>query len=374
MDSLRYWVDEMHVDGFRFDLAAALARELHEVDRLSSFFDLVQQDPVVSRVKLIAEPWDVGEGGYQVGNFPPGWAEWNGRYRDSVRSFWRGNPGMIPEMVTRLAGSSDLYGSSGRQPHASINFVTAHDGFTLADLVSYEQKHNEANGEDNRDGDNNGLSWNCGVEGPTGDPAIQELRLRQRRNFLLTLFVSQGVPMLSGGDEIGRSQQGNNNGYCQDSALSWHDWRFPETERQFMDFVSRLVDLHAAQPVLRRRTFLAGRRPGLTDVVWLRADGLEMANGDWSDSACRPFGMLLDGQSMLERDAHGEAVTGDTLLVFFNNSKDAHTITMPPWRAGSKWTRLLDTANPDGAPDTLAPGGSWSMAAHSAVVWVELTP
>jgi glycogen operon protein len=374
MDSLRYWVEDMHVDGFRFDLAAALARELHAVDRLSSFFDLVQQDPVVSRVKLIAEPWDVGEGGYQVGNFPPGWAEWNGRYRDAVRRFWKGDEGMLNEMVTRLAGSSDLYGSSGRQPHASINFVTAHDGFTLADLVSYEQKHNEANGEENRDGDDNNLTWNSGAEGPTDDPAIQELRLRQRRNFLLTMFVSQGVPMLSGGDEMGRTQQGNNNGYCQDSPISWHAWPLPETERKFMDFVSRLVDLHAAQPVLRRRTFLSGRRPVNTDVVWLRADGLEMANGDWSDPARRPFGMLLDGQSMLERDAQGEPITGDTLLVFFNNSPDEHTITMPPWRAGLKWSRLLDTADPDGGGDSLAPGGSWSMAAHSAVVWVEHTP
>ena len=374
MDSLRYWVEEMHVDGFRFDLASALARELHAVDRLSSFFDLVQQDPVVSRVKLIAEPWDVGEGGYQVGNFPPGWAEWNGRYRDSVRRFWRGDEGMLPEMVTRLAGSSDLYGSSGRQPHASINFVTSHDGFSLADLVAYEQKHNDANGESNRDGDNNNLTWNCGVEGPTGDPGITELRLRQRRNFLLTLFVSQGVPMLSGGDELGRTQQGNNNAYCQDSALSWHNWQLPEAEKELVDFVSRLVDLHAAQPVLRRRTFLAGRRPGLTDVVWLRADGVEMTNGDWSDPASRPFGMLLDGQSILERDARGEPVTGDTVLVFFNNSKETHTITLPPWRSGSRWRRLIDTADPNGPVETLAPGASWSMVSHSSVVWVELTP
>ena len=254
MDSLRYWVEEMHVDGFRFDLAAALARELHAVDRLSAFFDVIRQDPIVSRVKLIAEPWDIGDGGYQVGNFPPGWAEWNGRYRDTVRRFWRGDAGVLPELATRLSGSSDLYSQSGRQPHASINFVTSHDGFTLADLVSYNEKHNEANGEDNRDGDPNNLSWNCGIEGPTDDPEIRALRMRQQRNFLLTLLVSVGVPMLSGGDEIGRTQHGNNNGYCQDSELTWTPWEVASEDRQFCQFVERLIALRQSQPVLRRRT------------------------------------------------------------------------------------------------------------------------
>jgi glycogen operon protein len=260
MDSLRYWVQEMHVDGFRFDLASALARELFAVDRLSAFFDVIGQDPVISQVKLIAEPWDVGHGGYQVGNFPPGWAEWNGKYRDSVRRFWRGDSGLISEVATRIAGSSDLYSSSGRRPHASINFITSHDGFTLADLVSYNEKHNEANGEGNRDGDPHNLSWNCGAEGETIDPAIRELRLRQRRNFMLTLLVSQGVPMISGGDEVGRTQRGNNNAYCQDSDLAWTPWDRPEDERAFLDFVRRLLALRAAHPVLRRRRFLHGRR------------------------------------------------------------------------------------------------------------------
>ncbi len=255
MDSLRYWVEEMHVDGFRFDLASALARELHAVDRLSAFFDVIQQDPVLSRVKLIAEPWDVGDGGYQVGNFPPGWTEWNGKYRDAVRRFWRGDAGMIAELATRLAGSSDLYSHSGRQPHASINFVTAHDGFTLVDLVSYHDKHNEANGEHNRDGENNNLSWNCGVEGPSDDRAIRDLRMRQRRNFMLTLLVSHGVPMITGGDELGRTQAGNNNGYCHDNATSWTEWKPAADDAAFSEFVQRLVTLRREQPVLRRRTF-----------------------------------------------------------------------------------------------------------------------
>jgi isoamylase len=369
MDSLRYWVEEMHVDGFRFDLASALARELHEVDRLSSFFDVIQQDPVISRVKLIAEPWDVGDGGYQVGNFPSGWAEWNGRYRDAVRQFWRGDAGMLPELATRLAGSSDLYGSSGRQPHASINFVTSHDGFTLADLVAYNRKHNEANGEDNRDGDPHNLSWNCGTEGASADPAILALRERQRRNFLLTLLVSQGVPMLSGGDELGRTQGGNNNAYCQDSPLSWTPWDRQETERTLQAFIARLNALHATQPVLRRRTFLAGRRPGNTDVLWLRPDGREMAAGDWTHPDARTLGMLLDGDGILERDAHGEAIVGDTLLLLFNGSDRAQPFTLPRWHESPGWTRLIDAADPDGPEVQLAADGTWTLAPHSACIW-----
>ncbi|HVW03998.1 MAG TPA: glycogen debranching protein GlgX, partial [Vicinamibacterales bacterium] len=318
MDSLRYWVQEMHVDGFRFDLASALARELHAVNKLSAFFDVVAQDPVISRVKLIAEPWDVGEGGYQVGNFPPGWAEWNGRYRDAVRRFWRGDAGMLPELATRLSGSSDLYGYSGRQPHASINFVTSHDGFTLADLVSYNEKHNEANGEDNRDGDSNNLSWNCGVEGPTTDAAILELRHRQQRNMLVTLLVSVGVPMLSGGDEMSRTQRGNNNAYCQDSAISWTPWQLSTDQTSLLAFAQRLIALRASQPVLQRRTFLSGRRPGATDVLWLRPDGSEMTQADWSDGDRHALGMLLEGDGIQERDAHGEIISGDTLLILLN--------------------------------------------------------
>jgi isoamylase len=368
MDSLRYWVQEMHVDGFRFDLASALARELHAVDRLSSFFDVIQQDPIISRVKLIAEPWDVGEGGYQVGNFPPGWAEWNGRYRDCVRRFWRGDGGTLPELATRLAGSSDLYGTSGRQPHASINFVTAHDGFTLADLVAYEQKHNLANGEDNRDGDSNNLSWNCGVEGPTDDDAVLLLRRRQRRNFLATLLVSQGVPMLSGGDELGRSQAGNNNAYCHDSPLTWTEWDPGADERAFVGFVQRLLAIRSSQPVLRRRTFLSGRRPGAIDVLWLRPDADEMTDADWSNGK-HVLGMLLDGNSIMEPDAAGKPIVGDTLLAIFNGSDEPITFTLPNRPPGVVWTRLADTADPDG-PNLLRTGGeTHQMKDRSVSIW-----
>jgi isoamylase len=328
MDSLRYWVEEMHVDGFRFDLASALARELHAVDRLGSFFDVIGQDPVVSRVKLIAEPWDVGEGGYQVGNFPPGWAEWNGRYRDVVRRFWRGDRGMLPELATRLSGSSDLYGNAGRQPHASINFVTSHDGFTLADLVSYEQKHNLANGEDNRDGDDNNLSWNCGVEGPTDDLAVNELRARQVRNFLVTLAASIGVPMLSGGTEVLHSQRGNNNAYCHDSPLSWTSWQHDSRASDMLAFTRALMALRHAQPVLQRRTFLRGG-PKPADVLWLRPDGREMTSGDWYDPERRTLGMLLDGDHIGERDAKGEPRRGDTLLIILNASDADVSFVLP---------------------------------------------
>ena len=368
MDSLRYWVEEMHVDGFRFDLAAALAREMFAVDRLSAFFDVIQQDPVMSRVKLIAEPWDVGEGGYQVGNFPPGWAEWNGLYRDAIRRYWRGDDHMLPELATRLAGSSDLYGTSGRQPHASINFVTSHDGYTLADLVTYQDKHNEANGEDNRDGDSNNLSWNGGAEGPTDDPAIAALRRRQQRNFLLTLIVSQGVPMISGGDEIGRTQHGNNNAYCQDSPLSWTSWDDPDDAQTLRTFLSRLLALRAAEPVLRRRTFLSGRRPGNTDVMWMRSDGAEMTDADWNDGH-RVLGMLLNGQGIQERDARGEAVRGDTLLVLFNSGHQDQAITLPRWRHAVAWTRVIDTNDPEGHPLHLDGGSPWALASRSSAIW-----
>ncbi|HXH06259.1 MAG TPA: glycogen debranching protein GlgX, partial [Vicinamibacterales bacterium] len=291
MDSLRYWVLEMHVDGFRFDLAAALARELYEVDKLGAFFDIIHQDPVLSQVKLIAEPWDLGEGGYQVGNFPTKWTEWNGKYRDAVRRFWRGDGGLVSELATRLSGSSDLYAHSGRRPYASINFVTSHDGFTLADLVSYNEKHNEANGEDNRDGEPHNLSWNCGVEGPTDDPAIRALRWRQMRNFMATLLLSQGVPMLSGGDEVARTQQGNNNAYCHDSELTWTPWDLDAERRAFLEFTRRLVWFRRSQPVLRRRRFFQGRAiRGVKDIVWLDPSGREMTDEAWNAPDARSLG------------------------------------------------------------------------------------
>jgi glycogen operon protein len=368
MDSLRYWVLEMHVDGFRFDLASALARELHAVDRLSSFFDVIGQDPVISQVKLIAEPWDVGEGGYQVGNFPPKWAEWNGRYRDAVRRYWRGDAGLLPELATRLAGSSDLYSESGRRPHASINFVTSHDGFTLADLVAYDTKHNEANGEDNRDGEDNNLSWNCGVEGPTDDAAVLALRARQRRNFILTLLVSQGVPMLSGGDESGRTQQGNNNAYCHDAELSWTPWDPAAIDEPFLAFVRRVVALRAAQPVLRRRTFLVGRRAGAVDVLWLRPEGGEMTDADWRDRARCAIGILLDGGAIPETDAHGEPVVGDTLLLLLNAGDDDVTFVLPA--SAGPWIEQLNTVSPAAPLAFATPGISVVLPAHASAVFL----
>jgi glycogen operon protein len=358
MDSLRYWVLDMHVDGFRFDLASALARELHAVDRLSSFFDVIGQDPVISQVKLIAEPWDVGEGGYQVGNFPPKWAEWNGRYRDAIRRYWRGDAGVLAEVTTRVAGSSDLYSLSGRRPHASINFVTSHDGFTLADLVAYETKHNLDNGEENRDGENNNLSWNCGVEGPTTDPDILALRERQRRNFMLTLLVSQGVPMVSGGDEVGRTQNGNNNAYCHDSALSWTHWDLDADASAFLEFVRELIALRAEQPVLRRRTFLIGRRAGAVDVLWLRPEGGEMTDADWRDPVRRTVGILLDGGAIPETDSHGVPVRGDTLLVLLNASAADVAFTLPG--SPACWTERLNTYRP-GQPLTIEQEGATVM-------------
>jgi isoamylase len=349
MDSLRYWVQEMHVDGFRFDLASALARELHEVDRLSSFFDAIHQDPVVSSVKLIAEPWDVGEGGYQVGNFPILWTEWNGRYRDSVRRYWRGDDSYASEMGYRLTGSSDLYKEDGRQPHASINFVTAHDGFTLTDLVSYNEKHNQANGENNRDGTTANYSWNCGVEGPTTDARVIELRQRQRRNLMTTLLISQGVPMLLGGDEIGRSQQGNNNAYCQDNETSWYDWDLNDEGRRVLEFTKRLIQIRQRHPALRRRNFFSGRPirgAHIKDITWLRADGAEMADAEWDAAWLKCFGMLLSG-TLAEPDEEGRPVTDDALFLMLNASESTIEFRLPPAAPGTRWQLVVDTAHPD---------------------------
>jgi isoamylase len=348
MDSLRYWVLDMHVDGFRFDLASALARELWDVDQLGAFFDIIHQDPVLSQVKLIAEPWDLGEGGYQVGNFPVLWTEWNGKYRDTVRRFWRGDGGVVSELASRLAGSSDLYGRNGRRPYASINFVTAHDGFTLHDLVSYNEKHNEANGEDNRDGESHNLSWNCGVEGPTDDPSILALRERQKRNFFATLMLSQGVPMISGGDEIGRTQQGNNNAYCQDNEISWTNWSLDEAQRALLAFVQRLVALRRAPPAHRRRRFFAGRpAPGdyVKDIIWLTPAGREMADKEWRSDHVRTLGVRLDGNAIQDVDAYGQSVVDDTLLIMFNAHHEPVPFSLPRFRPRVRWTCLVDTAS-----------------------------
>ncbi len=346
MDSLRYWVLDCHVDGFRFDLASTLAREFYDVDRLSSFFDLVQQDPTVSQVKLIAEPWDVGEGGYQVGNFPPAWTEWNGKYRDTIRDFWRGDPGTVGEVASRLAGSSDLYEADGRRPFASINFVTAHDGFTLRDLVSYDDKHNEANGEDNRDGTDDNRSWNCGVEGRTDDQCVLDLRARQVRNFLATLFLSQGVPMLLAGDEMGRSQAGNNNAYCQDSELSWVDWSLAETHEDLVAFTTELSRLRREHPVFRRRRFFQGRivrGSDIADLVWLRPDGQAMTDDDWDASYARSLGVFLNGSGLPERDNRGERVVDESFLLFCNAGAEAVDFTVPDEEYGAAWSVELDS-------------------------------
>ena len=345
MDSLRYWVLEMHVDGFRFDLASALARELHDVDRLGAFFDIIHQDPVLSQVKLIAEPWDLGHGGYQVGNFPVLWTEWNGRYRDCIRRFWRGDGGSVGELATRLGGSSDLYAHNGRRPYASVNFVTSHDGFTLEDLVSYEQKHNEANGEDNRDGENHNLSWNCGVEGPTDDPAIRALRARQKRNFMATLFLSQGVPMISGGDELSRTQRGNNNAYCQDNDISWTDWTPSDERTAFLAFTRRVSRMMRDHVVLRRRKFFQGRpAPGgeIKDVMWLAPAGREMIDADWNgDVQC--LGARLAGDAIQEVDAQGDPIVGDTLVYLMNAAPAPIEFALPAVVEHACWECLIDT-------------------------------
>jgi isoamylase len=355
MDSLRYWVLEMHVDGFRFDLASALARELHDVDRLSTFFDLVQQDPVVSQVKLIAEPWDVGEGGYQVGNFPPLWTEWNGKYRDTIRDFWRGEPATLPEFASRLTGSSDLYETSGRRPIASINFVTCHDGFTLADLVSYNGKHNEANGEDNRDGTDDNRSWNCGVEGPAEDDTeVAELRARQQRNFLVTLFLSQGIPMMSAGDEIARTQGGNNNAYCQDNEISWVDWSRAAGERDLLAFTQKVARLRRRHAVFRRRRFFhgpfTGSGAGTTDITWLTPAGDEMTEEDWRASYARSVAVFLNGSAISEPDPRGDPVTDKKFLLLFNAGAEPITFTIPEATLGTDWEIVIDTLSPRGDP------------------------
>jgi glycogen operon protein len=367
---------DMHVDGFRFDLASALARELFDVDRLAAFFDIVHQDPVLSQVKLIAEPWDLGEGGYQVGNFPVLWTEWNGKYRDSVRRFWRGDGGAVSELATRLAGSNDLYAHSGRQPYASINFVTAHDGFTLHDLVSYNEKHNEANGEENRDGENNNLSWNCGVEGPTDDPNVNLTREREKRNLLATLLLSQGVPMISHGDEVGRTQQGNNNAYCQDNEISWINWDLTEEQQRLLEFTRALVALRLSQPTLHRRKYFQGRSirgGGVKDVAWLAPDGREMTDSAWSAEDAKSLGMLLSGDAIDEVDERGEAVVGDSLLVLLNAAADKISFTLPSLEADQQWQRVFDTADAAAGPRGFKSAAEYPLQGQSLAVF-KLTP
>jgi isoamylase len=371
MDSLRYWVLEMHVDGFRFDLAATLARELHEVDRLSAFFDLIQQDPVVSQVKLIAEPWDVGEGGYQVGNFPALWSEWNGKFRDTVRDYWRGADQTLGEFANRLSGSPDLYASNGRRPLASVNFVSAHDGFTLRDLVSYSDKHNEANGEDNRDGEGHNRSWNHGHEGPTDDPDINALRARQQRNFLATLLLSQGVPMLLAGDEIGRTQQGNNNAYCQDNEVSWIDWT--DADLDLLYFTVSLLAFRRAHPVFRRRRWFQGRPlhgKEVRDIAWFTPGGQEMSDDDWNVGFAKSLMVYLNGAAIPSVGPKGEPIVDDTFLLCFNAHYEPMTFTLPDGRFGHRWHRVIDTADPDlrEAIAPLASGSDLRVVDRSVVV------
>jgi glycogen operon protein len=374
MDSLRYWIDDMHVDGFRFDLASALARELHDVDRLSAFFDLVQQDPLVSQVKLIAEPWDVGEGGYQVGMFPPLWTEWNGKYRDTVRDYWRGEPGQLPELASRLTGSSDLYETSGRRPVASVNFVTCHDGFTLADLVSYDRKHNEANGEHNRDGSDDNRSWNCGTEGPTDDAEINALRGRQVRNFLVTLFFSQGIPMLLAGDELGRTQQGNNNSYCQDNEISWVDWDAAAKHGDLIEFVAALSALRKAHPVFRRRRFFSGSAggsgDGQRDIVWLSPSGTEMTSSDWNSGYAKALAVCVNGDAITEPGPRGERITDADFILLINAHSDAVTFSIPPGigSPGASWQVIVDTGAPQpvASPAAAEPGPEPAAEPRSA--------
>ena len=353
MDSLRYFVTEMRVDGFRFDLASTLARELHEINRLGTFFDIIHQDPVISQVKLIAEPWDVGPGGYQVGNFPVLWTEWNGKYRDCVRSFWKGDGGTASEFATRFSGSSDLYQDDGRKPYASINFITCHDGFTLQDLVGYNEKHNENNGEDNRDGANDNRSWNCGAEGPTDDPGILALRERQKRNLMATLLLSQGVPMICGGDELSHSQNGNNNAYCQDNELTWFDWNTDERRQAFFEFTKKLLHVRASQPVFQRRKFFKGRPirgTGISDISWLEPSGNEMTDEAWNSGYVKCLGVRLAGDVIDDVDDHGEPIVGETVLILLNAHHEPIPFTLPTHQAERHWERLADTADPDAEP------------------------
>ncbi len=356
MDSLRYWVTEMHVDGFRFDLASALARELQDVDRLSSFFDIIHQDPIISQVKLIAEPWDVGEGGYQVGKFPVLWTEWNGKYRDAIRKFWKGDEGAVAELAYRITGSSDLYQMDGRKPYASINFVTAHDGFTLNDLVSYEQKHNEANGDNNTDGSNDNLSWNCGVEGPTDDPGIIELRECQKRNFLTTLILSQGVPMICGGDEIGRTKKGNNNAYCQDNELTWFDWDLDERKQKLLNFTRNLVNFRLEHQVFQRRNFYEGkpiRGSNIKDIMWLRSDGREMTDQDWNSSWIRCCGIFLAGNVPDEIDEKGLPLRDSSMIIILNSFRETIPFIIPSFLPDGLWQIAIDTNRVDLPPEKI---------------------
>jgi len=371
MDSLRYWIEEMHVDGFRFDLASTLARELYEVDQLSAFFDIIQQDPVISQVKLIAEPWDLGEGGYQVGNFPSLWAEWNGRYRDTIRRFWRGDECQVRDLGYRITGSSDLYQDDGRRPYASINFVTCHDGFTLSDLVRYNEKHNEANGENNEDGIDDNLSWNCGIEGDAEDAKIIRLRERQKRNYLALLFLSQGVPMLLGGDEFGRTQGGNNNAYCQDNETSWYDWELDDPRRHFLEFTRRLIRLRYDHPVFRRKKFFLGRKLCASDnrdITWLRADGTEMAEEHWEQDRARVLGIMLAGDAMAEFTQRGIRIVDDTFLMILNAYDESTSFMLPG--ADTPWIMVMDTAVPhlDEIASMHDPGTAIVLEAFSLVL------
>ncbi|MGF1460310.1 MAG: glycogen debranching protein GlgX [Leptolyngbyaceae cyanobacterium] len=351
MDSLRYWVEEMHVDGFRFDLASALARELYEVNSLAAFFDIIHQDPVLSNTKLIAEPWDIGEGGYQVGNFPLLWSEWNGKYRDSMRDFWRRVHCRLGEFAFRLTGSSDLYESNGKRPHASVNFITCHDGFTLRDLVSYNEKHNEANGEDNRDGENHNRSWNCGEEGNTDDPIVLQIRARQQRNFLATLLLSQGVPMLLGGDEFGRSQQGNNNTYCQDNELSWLDWNLQPEQKDLLQYTQQLIAFRQAHLVFQRRAWFQGRAihgSEVDDIGWYNTDGTEVSDTDWQEAEAKAIGVFLNGEEIYSPDRQGNRIFDDSFLILFNAQGESQTFVMPPALGDRPWQLVLDTKTAEG--------------------------
>jgi isoamylase len=376
MDSLRYWVLEMHVDGFRFDLAATLARELHEVNRLGAFFDIIHQDPVLSQVKLIAEPWDLGEGGYQVGNFPVGWGEWNDRYRDTVRAYWKGDGGLIGDLAYRLTGSSDLYEQSGRRPYASINFITAHDGLTLRDLVSYNEKHNEANQEDNRDGSDNNLSFNYGAEGPTDDVNINMLRARQERNYLATLLFSQGSPMLLAGDAIGRTQQGNNNSYCQDNELNWVNWDLRQKDKDLFAFTRRVIALRKAHPVFRRRSFFRGRNirgTGIKDIQWLNPDGREMSDEAWMNSFAQCLGILLSGAALDERDERGQAVRDDNFVLLLNAHHELIPFTLPASGNNTRWLMTIDTYFETGqGPAAFGAGENYPLQPRSLVLLREI--
>ena len=377
MDSLRYWVEDMHVDGFRFDLASALARERGSVDHYASFFHAVRQDPVLNQVKLIAEPWDLGAGGYQVGNFPSGWAEWNDRYRDGMRSYWKGDAGKLGEFAQRLAGSSDLYGRLGKRPHASVNFIAAHDGFTLHDLVTYNDKRNEANGEDNRDGHNHNLSWNCGTEGPTDDPDVNALRERQKRNLLATLLLSQGTPMLLAGDEMGRTQQGNNNAYAQDNEISWLDWNLTPEREALIDFVAAMIQLRRDHPSLHRRDFFAGRTGGQRpDVRWLRPDGIEMQEAQWGEDFARCVGLYIAGAELAETDARGRPLTDDDFMLLFNAHHEDMQFVLPPPLDRGTWRVQLDTGRVASSDGRLRHDGSvaYPLGARSLAVLVREGP